>query len=70
MNEQQIQAERQKFQSNGRLAALKVHAIWTKVESVLLFIPRKLADYVSATDQFVAAGVAVDRQRANLSVVK
>lgn len=71
MNEEQkIQAERQKFQSNGRLFALKVHAVWTKVENVVLYIPRKLADYVSATDTFVQAGHAVDRQRAQLTVVK
>lgn len=71
MNEEQkIEAERQKFQSNAKLAALKVHAVWTKVENVLLYIPRKVADYISATDQFVAAGHAVDRQRANLTVVK
>ena len=56
MNEEQkIQAEREKFQSNAKLAALKVHAVWTKVENVLLFIPRWISFKVSMTEEWIQA---------------
>lgn len=55
MNEEQkIQAEREKFQSNTKLALLKVHAVWTKVENVLLFIPRWISNKVSSTEDWIA----------------
>lgn len=65
MNEEQkIAAERQKFQSNKRLFALKVHAMWTKVEDVILYLPRKLARSIDQTDVFV------ERDQPHLKVVK
>lgn len=67
MNEEQkIQAERQRFQSNAKLAMLKVHAVWTKVENVLLFIPRYISDKVSGTDAWIQA----DKRTPSLTVVK
>jgi len=44
--------EKQKFQSEGKLLALKVHAVWEKVENVLFFPFFWVADKVSMTDVF------------------
>lgn len=66
MNEEQkkIQAERQKFQSDAKLTALKIHAIWTKVENVILYLPRKLASSFDQTSAFV------ERDQPQLKLVK
>lgn len=58
--------EEQKFQSKGKLFALKVHAVWEKFESIVLFPFRWISDKVSATDTFVAAGDSIDRNRLKL----
>lgn len=60
--------EKQKFQSEGKLFALKVHAAWEKFENVVLFPFRWISNRIGATDTFVAAGESIDRNR--LKVVK
>lgn len=56
--------EEQKFQSKGKLFALKVHAVYMKVENVITFPFRWLASQVSQTDVFV------EKVPAKLRVVK
>lgn len=48
--------EEQKFQSKAQLFALKVHAVYMKVENVITFPFRYLADAFSQTSTFQAAG--------------
>lgn len=45
----QTHSEGVPFQSNAKLFALKVHAVWEKCENVVLFPFRWLARQVSAT---------------------
>jgi hypothetical protein len=45
--------EEQKFQSKAQLTALKVHAVYMKVENVITFPFRWLASQVSQTEVFV-----------------
>lgn len=44
--------DEQKFQGKGALFALKVHAVWEKVESVVLFPFRWVSEQVGQTDIF------------------
>jgi hypothetical protein len=43
------QEVKQEFQSEAKLFALKVHAVWVKCENVVLFPFRWLSDQVSST---------------------
>lgn len=44
--------ETQKFQGRAQLFALQVHAVWEKLENVVLFPFRWLSQYVGQTDIF------------------
>ena len=57
--------EKQKFQSEGKLFALKVHAVWEKFENVVLFPFRWISNKLGATDAFIEA-----ESRPSLKVVK
>ena len=54
--------EQQKFQSQAQLTALKIHAVWEKVEAFFSFPFRWLAEQCSQTEAF--------RERPALKVVK
>lgn len=42
--------EEQTFQSKGQLTALRIHATWIKMENVILFPFRYLAERCGRTD--------------------
>lgn len=60
----------QKFQSQGKLFALKVHAVWEKCENVVLFPFRWLAEKVGQTDAFRERDRQMAPQVVPLRVVK
>lgn len=60
--------EKQKFQSDAQLTALKVHAAWMKVENFLTFPFRWLLDQFNHTDAYGMPDAPVSRP--SLKVVK